>query len=466
MARLDNYFGEADASVDSAETLTAQHVFRDLEQHVKWGSRSSGKQVVVGVKGSGKTELRRHLESQTDSYVLNFDADHAYFSQDVSTIGEPSGRTKNAVATILIREFARRFSESQKSKTATALKKALDVSTSIVKQVPNAIDLTVPGATLKLGALLQRDAASVLQSTLDRLIADVLSALRDAGKVGAILIDDVEDVFSGISDNPLFLEGVARAVADINNHGEERLHAVLFVKHGLWRSWFERPKEYDRVRSVIDFLTWDHDALVELIAKRIAHRRGMEVAQSLEVEALWAREFSWAGKFDTFTRYCTQYCVSGPRDMVTLCNLAAGKPAGDEPITRKHIKASLGAYSEEKVLSLNADFGDTYPDIHKFVEQVFQEASVQMTGKELAELIESRTLLDARFHDEFKSNKQWYPATRARLALIMYQVGVVGYKSPTGMMYAIEKPNLSNSELLEKVVVCVHPAFRPHLNIA
>ncbi|MEU1273486.1 hypothetical protein [Streptomyces sp. NPDC005799] len=464
MARPDNYFGEADASVDSEKALKAQHVFRDIEQHLKWGMRSSGNQVVVGVTGSGKTELRRHLESQTDSYVFNLDANNAYFSHDVSTIRDSSGRTKNAVAAILIREFAKRFSESRSSRAVNALKKAVDVSTDVLKRIPHAIDVTVPGATLKLGELLKPSAASMLQSSLDGLIGDVVAALRNADEAGCILIDDVEDVFPGISDNPLFLEGVARAVVDINEGGKERLHAVLFVKQGLWRSWYESPKEYSKVRSKIDFLTWDHDALVELIARRIAHQRGEEIGQSLDVERIWAKEFSWSGEFDTFTRYLTRYCVSGPRDMITLCNLAAGKPADNDPITKDHIKASLGSYSEEKVFNLNADFGDIYSKIHKFVDQVFQGAPAEMTGKELADLMENRALLDPHVNGEFK-NENWYPAAKARLALTMYQIGVVGYKSTHGTVYAIEKPKVSSSELIAENMVCVHPAFRPHLNI-
>ncbi|MDX2554736.1 P-loop ATPase, Sll1717 family [Streptomyces stelliscabiei] len=466
MDRSPNYFGEEDAAYTSDAELTAQHVFRDIERSLKWDRSTKGIQVVVGVKGSGKTELRRHLESSKGYYIFNLDANNAYFSQDISTIDQESGRTKNAIAAILLREFARRIGESHRSNAANLLKTALDASTNALKKVPNAVDLTVPGATLRLGELLKQEASSVLQSSLDKLVADVAAALRSAHKRGAILIDDVESVFDGIWKNPLLLEGLARAVRDINERGSDRIHAVLFVKHGLWRSWYEKQEEYDKVRGVIEFLTWDHDALVKLIAKRIAHRHGIHLGdnESIDVEGLWAKEFSWSGSFDDLTRYCTRYCVSGPRDMVALCNLAA-KSAYNELITVRHVEASLGAYSQDKIHNLNADFGKTYPDIRKFVEQVFQSAPKKMTGRELAQLVQSRTLTVPRVHNDLKKWPWYANATKERLATITYQIGVVGYESSHGMTYAIEQPDLSPSDLLAQQVVCVHPAFRPHLAI-
>lgn len=465
MARSATYFGRPDASAATPEELTARHVFRDIEDRLKWNTRTSGIQVVVGIKGSGKTELRRYLESRTNAYIFNLDADHAFFSQDVSTINDTSGRTKNAIAAILLREFANRVAKKHSPKVSNALKNAYETSTSMFKNIPKAIDVGIPGVVqLRLGELIKPGVSGVLQDTTNKLVTDVIGALHVAGQPGSILIDDVEDVFNGIEKNPLFLEGIVRAVEEINRRGSNSIHVLMFVKHGHWRAWFDAPKEYDRVSDVIGFLTWDHEALVELIAKRIAYRHNIDIQnQSLDVEAMWAKEFSWTGELDDFTRYCTQYCVSGPRDMVVLCNLA-GVRAGNDPISRSHIEAILGAYSKGKIGSLIADFGDTYPEVNKFVEQVFQGASARMTGRQLAELIYNRVLITPRVHNEFK-DKHWYRyATEQALATTMYQVGVVGLESADGIIYAIEQPDLSDSDLLDGVV-CVHPAFRPGLTM-
>jgi len=468
MARDRTYFGEPDASVAVGEDLAAQHVLRDIERDLRWNMRTSGTQVVVGVKGSGKTELRRYLESCSSAFTFNLDGEKSYFSQDVSSVPRQSSRIRNAVAAVLLREFARQFGESSTSRAAQALKIAFKASTTLLKNIPGAIDLQAPGVRVRVGDLIKSasdsTSSAVLQDAVDELVTMVVDALSKNDTSGAILIDDVEEVFLGIEKNPLFLEGIVKAVAEINRRGLGKIHALLFVKHGLWRVWFEDHKDYDKVDSLIDFLAWDHQALVELITKRIAHQHGME-RESRSIEDLWGAEFSWNGELDNITRYCTRYCVSGPRDMIRLCNLA-GVNAGDELITQANIEAILGRYSEQKIFGLQADFGDTYPGISRFVVQVFQGAPAQMaTGMDVAKLINLRTFLDLRFNDQFKE-QQWYNvATKEELAAVMYQVGVIGFESPHGPIYAIEEPNLSNAEFLGKKGVCIHPAFHPYLGI-
>ncbi|MBE4741994.1 P-loop ATPase, Sll1717 family [Streptomyces caniscabiei] len=465
MSRGQTYFGDRDASLTGSSDLVAHHVFRGIQDSIKWNDRAHGIEVVVGMKGSGKTELRRYLQACTGAsvYVFNLDDTHAYLDSNVSTVRGNSGRTKNAIATVLLAEFARRISESGSSPTRQALRSAFERTKSILQGIPGAVDINVAGvANIRLGDLLKRESPSdVLQSTLDDLITGISSALSDEEK-GAILIDEVEVVFDGISENPLFLEGVVRAVVEINARAEEKIHVILFIKQGLWKSWYEDQREYDRVSDRLGFITWDHPALVELIAKRIARLHGLPWG-TMTSEQLWAKEFTWDGGFDKFTRYCTQYCASGPRDMIALCNYAAAKTPSDERISLQHINACLGTYSQDKVNGLNGDFGETYRGINKFVEKVFREFPATMTSQDLVRQIESQ--IASGIHGEFL-DAQWYmDGTKEDLAGIAYEVGVVGYQTPERGVYAIEDPELSASDLLDKEWVCIHPAFRRHLRI-
>ncbi|RAS58958.1 hypothetical protein C8D87_11611 [Lentzea atacamensis] len=465
MISPDTYFGEADAATASTTTLTAHHVFRSIEDRLKWRTAASGVQVIVGVKGSGKTDLRRYLATTDQIATLNLDADHAYLGLNAATVKESSGRTKNAIATVLLREFAHRISESAPAGNATArkLKAALDASTATLRRVTGAMDVSIAGINLRLADLLKREEGNLVQVAIEKLMADVLAALES--KRGAIMIDDVEDVFPGTIENPLFLEGVVRAVSDINTRGKDRVHVLLFVKHGLWRSWYENQREYDRVRHAIGFLSWDHQALIELVARRIAYREGIDIGPGdLDVSSLWARKFTWTGDPEIFMRYCTQYCVSGPRDMITLCNLAAAR-AGRERIGQQHLAACLGDFAQDKVYNLNADYGDTYPNISQFVEKVFQGVAATMTGADLAQLMDSRALLVPSVDEQFRHLRWYSTATRERLATIMYEIGVIGYESPQGRIHAIEDRSLPTADLLSKEAISVHPAFRPHLAI-
>src|SRR4029077_1520043 len=99
------------------------------------------------------------------------------------------------------------------------------------------------------------------------LLEGVLSALT--GKRAYIMIDDADDVFPGLEENPAFVEGLARAVNDINRLAGSRIHVLLFLKYGVWRRWFEHQQEYDKVAHLIQEISWTDKALRELIARRI-----------------------------------------------------------------------------------------------------------------------------------------------------------------------------------------------------
>ncbi len=178
------------------------------------------------------------------------------------------------------------------------------------------------------------------------------------------------------------------------------------------------------------------------------------------------KEFDWPKKtsFDDFSRSVTQYCVNGPRDFIVLANQAKGV-AGKKLIQRGHIESVLKTYSQNKIFGINADFGDVYENVHKFVEIVFQKCPAEIRGGEVADWIEKHAMLQDRVDKEF-TKYSWYSlSSKERIAALMYEIGVLGRKvEGRDPIYSMEKPTESISELLGSTLT-VHPAFRPHLNV-
>jgi hypothetical protein len=231
-----------------------------------------------------------------------------------------------------------------------------------------------------------------------------------------------------------------------------------------WRKWFENQQEYDKVEHIIQELSWDHESLGQLIARRIA-RIHSDKSSKLDVKALWAREFEFADdqEFESITRSFTNLCVSGPRDMIVLANRAKAA-AGAEKIRSSDLFGQLESYSESKIFEIGADFGGVYEGIARFVETVFQGCPEELTGEEAANWIEEHGMTQEKVDDHFRQF-QWYSGrSKERLVALMYEVGLFGRKTNGEVIYSIERPTTSTGEILASTLV-VHPAFRPHLGI-
>ena len=318
----DYYFGLPDAGRELADDLVLTHLERGVENDIKAYDRNDGKQIIVGIKGSGKTDLRRFIESTDKAHILNLDADNAYLNIDAEKLIGRSGRIKNVLALELVRAFAEHMEESaeNRSPSTNKLKKASEKALKILKNIPNAVEVNTGYGKVNLAELLRASSGAIVQSAWKNIVVEVCDSLKN--KRGYIMIDDAEDVFPGIENNPDFLEGLVRAIYDINRETKSRLHVLLFLKYGIWRHWFENQKEYDKVSDIVVFLSWNHKSLCEIIGRRIAVKRRISKQQILKksTESLWRLDFYWPTKlkFDKFASFVTEYCVSGPRDIIAL----------------------------------------------------------------------------------------------------------------------------------------------------
>jgi hypothetical protein len=466
--RGQTYFGAPDASVvQNKIELKKVHVPQDIESELKYGNRVGGFHTVVGVKGSGKTDLRKHIEAFEPAYILNLSVENAILNLEADSTQAKSGVIMNTMATVLLRAFANYLETIQDSKFKQSAKNFLRKTKDMAENIPESVELTLSGVgKVSLGKLLKGSAPAIIKQTNDALFEDIIEALTATQMRGYILIDDVDDVISGIENNVRFLEGVARSLSVINQRCGERLHALMFLKHGIWKSWATAPDEYDKVEDRIAFLTWDHDSLVRMIGLRIASVRGLSSEQ--DTEALWKAEFNWQGDFAAFTEEVTGFCVNGPRDMVKFCNLAAAR-AGDKdsPITIEHFRAALGDYSQGKIRSLAENYNALYPGITFLVTRAFRKAAgPEMTAKELAERIQQNILVDPLGQNDENIDKKLRSWPKERLALLMFEIGVVGFRVGRDIEYVIESPVLSEADFMAQQHVVIHPAFRKHLGIA
>jgi hypothetical protein len=463
---FSEYFGHPDAAREGPESIVPDHVVRGFEKSIKCGDRLTGKQVIVGLKGSGKTAVRRYLEGRDGIPTWNLDSDHQHLTMDTSAALGRSGALKNAIAFRLLTTFGSHLMATPEAfglpKHENTIAETLTGVGERLRTILGEVDLRLPFVQINLGRLLQAESAPAVTKATKELIDGLLAAL---GKRRVyLMIDDADDIFQGLEKNPAFVEGLARAMEDVNRLAGNRIHALLFLKQGIWRAWYERQQELDRINHIIQEISWDDRLLIELIARRIARIHKTDIADG--DESLWKREFDWTGtpSFDTFSAQFTQLCVSGPRDMIALAN-ASKEVAGAERITAGHLAKVTPKYSEGKLYGINADFGGVYEDISQFIDMVFQGCPPVMSGRDAAEWIYVHGLTNARVDDHFKGLSWYSSAAKERLLAMMFEVGLFGrLRDDDTPEYAIQRTAASPGELLESMLI-VHPAFQQHLSV-
>lgn len=469
-AQHRSYFGSINAD-NETKNILADHVKFDFEDRLKCGNRETGSQIIVGTTGSGKTALRKFVEqSDNESIVWNIDVTHSYFDLDVTSISGRSGIIQNTIAFILLEALLQELRTNASEFGIMSGKKAALTRLSgkigeLIGNIPNAVSFEAP-VKINFGELFKSGAKPYVQNALEELQGKTLSILEDRRVY--IMIDDAEDVFPGLEGNPKFIEGLARAVQRINVNTNERLHALLFLKYGVFRNWYENQTEFKKVEEDLEHITWNHTALRKLVARRISriHDKDRSQLSDAEIEELWGKEFDW-GKdkgFEEFAKEFTQYCVNGPRDMLDVCNRS--KVMADEAnITFDHLQNALPEYSESKLFGIIADFGDVYSGLSRFIESVFQGCVTQMSGIEFADWIEKRAFLDKHL-DDFYQQYDWYSsASKETLTTLMYKVGLLGRRvSPDKVEYSMERPSRTFGELAESQLV-IHPAYRACLYV-
>lgn len=468
------YFGFPDAAREGAKSIIPDHVRRSFEDSIKCGDRETGTFVIVGIKGSGKTALRRYLESRDRIPTWNLDSDHPDLTMDVREMQGSSGVLKNGIAFRLLSTFANQLLKRPESfglpkREPKAIRDALGKAGAVLRGVFEdvTLDLTLPLLRVNLGRIFHSDASAVVREANENLVKGIIAELK--GVKAYVMIDDVDDIFTGSERTPLFVEGLVRAVEDMNDLAGAKIHTLLFLKAGVFRAWFERQREFDKVAHRIQEISWDDSSLVELIARRIARIRSIAVPDGPidDPERLWAHEFDWSGEpsFAAFRERFTRLCMSGPRDMIALANAAKKEVAGGERITAAHLAKIVRSYSERKLFGINADFGSVYEDISQFTEMVFQGCTSPMSGEDAAAWIEEHGVVNKRVFDRFQKFDWYSAASNKRLLAMMFEVGVLGRVLENGSAeYAIQRSGAVAGELLDSTVV-VHPALQPYLSV-
>lgn len=211
------------------------------------------------------------------------------------------------------------------------------------------------------------------QNELGASWSDLKTLLTLSKKNCFVVLDDIDDYFIGIEHSARFIAALCRAVIDINAELKPTIFVLLLMKQGIWRQLFSNPEEYDKIKSVIEFLRWDLDHCSAVLAGRIAsiHKMAYKKIGNFRDALPYLRKEIHGNdaQIRSVFELIFNYSNNGPRDVIDLCN-SVRKRFSDRSITAEMVRACLPSYSEEKLNGLHADYGHIYPGVQMFLETV------------------------------------------------------------------------------------------------
>ena len=463
--RGEEYFGKLNAGREPLDELAANHLVLASETRIKAEQRSEGKCIVVGTKGSGKTDLRRMVEHHATGWVFTADADRPVLVLDEPDVSLSPLRLQHALAFSLIEAMLRTLAQEQpslKDRFDELRHRALDLLQSTVQK----IEYASPVGLFRFSDLTRTTVNEAVHRAWRNSVDEIVK--RRKNRAAVLLLDDVDTVIPGTADQPNLLEGVFHAVQAINDYAGSALHVLVFVKHGPWRNVFENQVEYDKVKSRVEFLQWTPDHLEDLIAMRIASIHGLDhdVGSVDSRRKLWAKEFDITSKaaYRRIAGELTRHCVNGPRDMIDLCNLV-GHYSGRRKATPEALEEILPTYSEEKLFSISADFGSSFPDLQHFILQVLRDAPVEAGGDQYVDLVDQNAYQNDQVDDVYRKHRWYNLNAPAGIVRLLYEVGFFGLVVEGDVSYVMERPRIRQDQLLSNPLR-IHPAFLPYLGSA
>jgi hypothetical protein len=151
-----HYFGSPDAAHEDSDKILLDHVTRDFELSLKAENRSDGAQIIIGIKGSGKTALRRYIQEKDRAALFwNIDSDNASLDIDPVVLKGRSGILKNTLALELIRALTNHLSSEAAeyglgTQTVKHLSQAGRKVVNILGNVPGAIGVIAGPVSVEL----------------------------------------------------------------------------------------------------------------------------------------------------------------------------------------------------------------------------------------------------------------------------------------------------------------------------
>jgi hypothetical protein len=178
-----------------------------------------------------------------------------------------------------------------------------------------------------------------------------------------IAIDGLDEHWDTSAPSLYFLAELLAVAKNFTATFGRPVRFIVCLRDSIFRALVDTKSiEYDKIESLIINLEWNTRALFELIARRVAPHRKLDVAVS-ELRALLPETID-----DTsIEEYLARHVLQRPRDYINFFRMLKAE-CGNEPRAGEgHVHDALAKYSANRLMDLENEFGFTYPGVSKLI---------------------------------------------------------------------------------------------------
>lgn len=327
--------------------------------------------IFVARPGSGKTALLRWLENEQGNFsalVIRSEETRLFSDDVISNLGDLRVMVEAELTAALISEILVRKLGSSKSQ-ADAQDFLSKRWTKVVGRffTRKFAGLSILGCGFTLKPEERREYLSEIRNTAKTKEARTL--LKNLAKEGNILIavDDPELIVGrGLIDvtpeNAVRLGALLSIVCNLHSMG---IRVVVFLKEHILQNLSANYLDFRHFGDRIEGLEWSGNDLLEMLRQRVSKRLGTrwEDVFALSTDALRDQVFP--------------FLINGPRDLLSLCNLA-GKEDGK--ITKGRFDKVIRALRSEKWSELASNYGKQWEKVDQFAQALMSALSTNFAG--------------------------------------------------------------------------------------
>ncbi len=460
---------------DSAERdVDLLSYFVSTESYGRLARKS--KTIVIGRKGSGKSALRKKLESdfsqEPDTHVVNISPKYSSIRNIINekSLSEGFGeeiffqhswlrqimldslcivghRAKGKYASESL-EFARGISRDLNRTSKDLVENISEILNRIKAKAGNLGDL---------GLHLEKELRNV--ADVDSLEHHLKEIVDSYAKI-VIMVDDLDLGWdnSEISNNLLL--GLLSASSHIKSLSQN-IHVLIFLREDVYSILMEKTQHSDKYRNV-ERIRWTKDGLISLLSARIQYNFNKHGDSSADDPFL--RVFPVTIGTHNTDNWLIERTLSRPRELIQLSRFYTEDVEGEEP-SDEALKACEAAYSSWKLDDLCTEYSNLYPglsDIFTYWKTKFFRFKYHLSRTDIDEMI-------FQLFEEVAVNEDWFNELSRNVNFqgflnILYEIGflgdfVLGGEGGSKTFYSYSDRHTPRFEEVQ-----VHPCFRKAVN--